>query len=95
MLAQQIGKLTFHPIPGSPAWPLAIHGTRPWDALNESLVRDLGCASDDLHIEDIWWGEEGERATLITMNGEILGSVGRELTPEELTAVQAQRKVLL
>lgn len=92
--------ITFHPTPGSPAMLTTTHYTkRPchvgdgWRALREAMAYNLGCDEDDLDSEECWWGGpdgEDEYVEIVTLNSEIIGSLSRALTVEDLRQINGE-----
>lgn len=94
-----LSSITFHPTPGSPASPIAIHLHRAiglttrWDAVRECLAVDLGRHEADFDLEDVYWDTadgDDDRAEVVTLDGEIIGALDRALTAGELAAINGE-----
>lgn len=87
-----LASINFYPSPDSPASSTTIHysGHSGWAPLRECLASDLGCHPDDLEFEDVYFGDE--TADVITLRGEIIGSIERPLTVADLMEINGETK---
>ena len=85
-----LASINFYPSPDSPASSITIHysGRSGWALLRECLASDLGCCPDALEFEDVYWPDE--TADVITLNGEIIGSIGRSLSVADLAEINGE-----
>lgn len=84
----------FFPAPDSPAAVISIRlyqrpGSLPgraWAALREALAVDMDCYAVDFESEEVILGAES--VEIVRLNGEIIGSLDRELTGREIAAIE-------